>query len=328
MWRNRNIKLILKNIQLRPKMEFIPKIVQYEIMLGLPLKDLVEFCRVSKKFSIIGRDQFFWRSKVKRDFPKRRDPVDINIDWQKLYRLYFDYERILGRFNFNVDIEWPEKTGEYYVSDFENYQRKSVISRLCTVSGKTPANIIDWNEVKLSAKFTYLGNTYSLVIYLKRTMYIKPDQNLNMDTSLDICIDNLKFLIYLAEPTFYKEWSALDEVSQCVIPKFEKFQPYWYFHLPSNYISKRNYSKHLHANFKDFYYDILFKNKPSFLIESNINYTKFQRCKIGHLNTIACIGYHVGIPFIIYENGEKCYIKVACENPKLAIDEIVKIIIC
>nr|QBK91807.1 MAG: F-box domain and ankyrin repeat protein [Pithovirus LCPAC304] len=67
----------------------LPYEVQLHVVTRMPYPDVLRFCAASKETKKIGDDDYFWKLKTARDFPKEAAVKDFGGLWRKKYEKYW-----------------------------------------------------------------------------------------------------------------------------------------------------------------------------------------------------------------------------------------------
>jgi len=95
-------------------METIPNETLFQILLHLPFPDILHFCSTNKSMTKICDDQYFWNTKLKKEFSNNSKPINVSskIYYYKLVESYQKFYRIFIPFNPNISdlISYLQKT--------------------------------------------------------------------------------------------------------------------------------------------------------------------------------------------------------------------------
>ena len=122
------------------------------------------------------------------------------------------------------------------------------------------------------------------------------------EVKCDFCklvMRDLKTLLYTTEPTFYKDYSPIDEYFT-TINLFNDKRPYWYFQSPSFYL-------HLSwnamiKNFKRYYCSWIYQScSEIFLFQTTGSISDIADILNTGCSNGCILGYNIGTPFILYK---------------------------
>lgn len=306
-------------------MDNIPMLVYYKIYLNLDYEDMISLGQVNKKCNSIIKKDYLWKQKIEQDFSERAKPINSDINYRHVYKVFSVYKKKLENFSFS--IEDPDiKYYGYSTFSCKGVSNCQVTSRLLTLGQcKKFLNMSNMHEY-YTLYGTYKNGDKIYYIKLERNvfrfdLYFEPSMDINKYKT------ELKQIICLTEPTYYSRWTAIDEYFDPIIPNQEIFQPYYYFQSKKNYISKRDLLLFNNNNDIHIYYGILFSILPNIKLDNKF-LELYQRVKD---KEIECDkhkiipGYYLGLPYIIFIRNNDIYLKISCDNYMPLIDELNKL---
>ena len=199
-----------------------PKIVHYNIMLNLQLKDLLNLGQVNKKFNYLINENYLWELKINKDFSEKPKMLINSFDYKFVYETFYEYKQLTKCFIFDDNVMNDDLCLYYETSIIiPNWSDEKIISRLLTLFNMTNKVEFESDEKYLYINKRrspwvlhgiYFSNEYrhSFHLIYRRGMKFQHPHTLNV-SDRNIYTDKLKKIICLTQPTFYNKWTAIDE---------------------------------------------------------------------------------------------------------------------